>query len=142
MLRLSPEKSGGRPAAGAIPSRNRPSDTIENQLMIVGFAQWPFLAEVGRLLGGGIDIAREDGRDAGSVCAHPGCKRKGVLRTGRIDIGQDHVDHQRAAALRQKPARFIEIGGLDNPVAAFPQIFSERVSNENVGIDKQDAGQP
>jgi hypothetical protein len=127
-------------AARAIPSRNRPPDAIENQLMVVGFAQRPFLAEITRLFSAGIDVAGEDDRDAWPVRAYPPDKGKCVLRAGGVHIGKHHVDRERAAVLREKLARLIEIRRVDDPVAAFPQIFRKRVSNENVGINNQNAG--
>jgi len=108
--------------------------------MVVGFAHWPLLAEVARLLCRGIDAARENDLDTWPACAHPSRERKGVLRTGGVGIGQNHVNRQSVTALREKLSRLIEISCLHDPVAALTEIFRERVPNENVGIDNQDAG--
>ena len=57
------QRSGRRFGTVAIPSRKRPSDAIEDQLMIIGFAQWFLLAELACLFHLGIDAACEDDLD-------------------------------------------------------------------------------
>src|SRR5215470_4150968 len=92
---------------------------VEKELVIVGLRQsWALFAEVARLFRSSIDGARQDHLHASVICAYPCGQRERVLLAGPIDIGQDHVDHQPAAAAREKRPRFVGVGGLDYSISA------------------------
>jgi hypothetical protein len=120
--------------AGTIACRSQTADAVQNQLMIVRLPHGgTVLAEITGFLRHFCHSACTYHVDARKVGPDPGRQRKSVPVL-TIDIGKDHVDGYRA--LFQDLASLIRVRCFHYSVATLPQIFCQRVTNQNIILDE------
>lgn len=114
-----------------------PLDAVDHEGGVVGPREPRALAaEKTRRLGRALDVARDDGVEAGATLAHETRQREGGERAGRLSVAENGVE---AGGLRDLDRRNRPVRGvrLDHPVAAAAQAPGDLVTNKAIEVDNQ-----
>ena len=114
------------------PARSVPAYLLEEQLVVVGLHDaGALLAEIAGFLPGSFNRAGQDHLDPGMRLAQPCGKHKPAL-VRQIHRGENDIDILRAM-IEQLP-RLNARDRFDNAIPALPQVFGERVPDEEIAL--------
>jgi len=126
-----------RPVAATALSHGA-ADMIQNDPVVVGLGETrPIFAKFAGLFSSLRDRAGQDNFQAGAVAADPGRQDEGAIAGGG-GIGENDVDG-RFFVFKKNLAGLFGASRLDDNVAAFAQILGQRMTDQNIRFDDQDA---
>ena len=109
-----------------------------HRLRIIGAPQMrAFVAHLASGLCGRADVAGQHDVDIGPVLPQPQAQRESVHAAAEVGIAQHRTHCGRA--LLQDGNHLIGIGGIDDLVAARPQVVRQDIANDHGAIGDYDA---